>query len=226
MTDSRDLHNPALTIGKDIRSPPATPGFPSVGHGHCRSSIQDPGGRGQRKHERIKERRFVCIYNGCSAKFAKKFNLGVHERIHSGERPHVCRVQGCGERFRWRSGLRSHSWKQHGCGKSESRSSQNSNSDETCLSIHSASTLAIEIETQEAQIHNSPNNPTHCSADDLYLEMIRELQHQQFSWCNLFPSPGGSGETHLDLSSWDSKTSPRRLHGFSSNLDPNELPFF
>ena len=54
-----------------------------------------------------RERRFVCTAKGCGKSFAKKWNLQAHERLHSGEKPFVCRI-GCGERYMWMSSLKSH----------------------------------------------------------------------------------------------------------------------
>eukprot|EP00181_Compsopogon_caeruleus_P005686 CAMPEP_0184678470 /NCGR_PEP_ID=MMETSP0312-20130426/1208_1 /TAXON_ID=31354 /ORGANISM="Compsopogon coeruleus, Strain SAG 36.94" /LENGTH=318 /DNA_ID=CAMNT_0027127227 /DNA_START=168 /DNA_END=1124 /DNA_ORIENTATION=- len=60
-----------------------------------------------------RQRPFRCGFLGCPAGFAKKYNLRVHERIHSGEKPFRCRMKGCSERFRWKSGLKSHLRKAH-----------------------------------------------------------------------------------------------------------------
>ncbi|KAI1436234.1 hypothetical protein GGR50DRAFT_652375 [Xylaria sp. CBS 124048] len=44
----------------------------------------------------------------CSKRFARRSDLARHERIHSGDRPHVCDYEGCGKQFIQRSALTVH----------------------------------------------------------------------------------------------------------------------
>eukprot|EP00181_Compsopogon_caeruleus_P005118 CAMPEP_0184690476 /NCGR_PEP_ID=MMETSP0312-20130426/31250_1 /TAXON_ID=31354 /ORGANISM="Compsopogon coeruleus, Strain SAG 36.94" /LENGTH=194 /DNA_ID=CAMNT_0027147975 /DNA_START=316 /DNA_END=900 /DNA_ORIENTATION=+ len=53
-----------------------------------------------------KEKKYSCPV--CDRKFSKSYNMRVHRRIHSDEKPVSCSVPGCGETFRWRSTLKSH----------------------------------------------------------------------------------------------------------------------
>lgn len=50
----------------------------------------------------------VCTYHGCGRKFAKKYNLTVHERGHRGELPYKCEVLNCGKPFMWLSSFSRH----------------------------------------------------------------------------------------------------------------------
>lgn len=42
----------------------------------------------------------------CKKLFSKKYNMQIHMRQHTGEKPYVCRP--CGLSFKWRSSLRNH----------------------------------------------------------------------------------------------------------------------
>ena len=44
----------------------------------------------------------------CGKGFARRSDLARHERIHSGDRPHVCPEEGCGKPFIQRSALTVH----------------------------------------------------------------------------------------------------------------------
>lgn len=44
----------------------------------------------------------------CKKQFNKNYNLRAHFRLHTGERPFICKVIGCGKTFTWRSSLTSH----------------------------------------------------------------------------------------------------------------------
>ena len=49
---------------------------------------------------------FPC--STCGKGFARRSDLARHERIHSGDRPHVCPEEGCGKPFIQRSALTVH----------------------------------------------------------------------------------------------------------------------
>ncbi|KAI9725910.1 MAG: hypothetical protein M1828_002237 [Chrysothrix sp. TS-e1954] len=51
-------------------------------------------------------RSFAC--STCNKGFARRSDLVRHERIHSGDRPHVCQHEGCGKQFIQRSALTVH----------------------------------------------------------------------------------------------------------------------
>jgi len=49
-----------------------------------------------------------CPFDGCSKKFAKKYNLKIHVRRHTGELPFACGLLTCGKRFMWHSSFLRH----------------------------------------------------------------------------------------------------------------------
>lgn len=61
---------------------------------------------------------FSCTYKNCRKRFAKKYNLKIHERRHAGKLPFKCQQPDCEKRFMWRSSflrhLRSHEPKPNG----------------------------------------------------------------------------------------------------------------
>ena len=61
-------------------------------------------------------RRFVCPYPGCGRSLARRANLTIHLRIHTGERPFACTHEGCGKRFMELSALQRHR-RTHGGGR-------------------------------------------------------------------------------------------------------------
>ncbi len=54
------------------------------------------------------ERPLVCPVEGCKKGFARSSALTAHKRIHTGERPFVCPVEGCKQGFAQSSNLTTH----------------------------------------------------------------------------------------------------------------------
>lgn len=54
------------------------------------------------------EKPFLCRFEGCGKRFSLDFNLKTHTRIHTGDRPHVCPFYGCTKKFAQSTNLKSH----------------------------------------------------------------------------------------------------------------------
>lgn len=65
------------------------------------------GGRGKRGSGGSSVKRMhLCGY--CCKGFTKQSNRRIHERIHTGTYPYICRNDVCGKRFMWRSSINFH----------------------------------------------------------------------------------------------------------------------
>lgn len=75
----------------------------------------------------------VCMIAGCNKKFAKKYNLKIHQRRHTGDLPFICEYRGCSKKFMWLSSFsrhqRVHESKRHSVRKIQSVDEENEESD-------------------------------------------------------------------------------------------------
>lgn len=51
---------------------------------------------------------YICPFPNCDRLSSEHSNMKAHLRLHTGERPYVCRVPSCQKSFRWKSSLTYH----------------------------------------------------------------------------------------------------------------------
>lgn len=97
-------------MGKTPQSAAEFPHGPEVNR-ECRNPSQNAIVRPQkRKRTRAEDldptQVHVCSFHDCHKKFAKKYNLKIHERRHRGDLPFICQL--CQKKFMWQSSYSRH----------------------------------------------------------------------------------------------------------------------
>lgn len=99
--EEEDAHDEAraTTVEQTTMKKAGSIGTSSSVHSHESS-------RAGARHIQGEPHSFAC--DDCGKSFSRKWNLKVHQRLHQGERPFVCKLPGCGKTFMWKSSLECH----------------------------------------------------------------------------------------------------------------------
>jgi hypothetical protein len=75
------------------------PGSHACDHPGCEAAFAKRGNLAVHKRTHTGEKPFRCDHPGCEASFTQRSHLVVHKRTHTGERPFRCEHPGCGAAF-------------------------------------------------------------------------------------------------------------------------------
>ncbi|KAI1076305.1 hypothetical protein F5B20DRAFT_332259 [Whalleya microplaca] len=92
--------------GEHLELEDAYPSPPQQTDSRCPSP--DKTSAACKRNGKVRPKRLVCEVKDCKKRFSQRTHLEIHQRVHTGERPHLCPVPGCGHRSNQRGNLKTH----------------------------------------------------------------------------------------------------------------------